>query len=506
MLRLELDGLSAVETIERLGHFVVSQAKKLRIKIAALEMNPKDGRVLGVKLVGEVPLGVGEGANDLALAWTIGSRRQLAITLRLADAVLLVVQNDPVDCSLGGGRHLGRRKLLGRGAAVTPGDAGGLGLGLGLHMLEDGEGYLDMSNQDFAVFGGGIHCKIVIDLPIEIHVRVRRHGCQQLGSRRQAKLIGRQGQHRQNILGHWHHHMRPPRPRYCSVLDRSTICSAWLLNQSTIVEKNESSISKSNPAWIASCRRSEALKTSVPMTSKMCRWRCQQRTRSCSFVHNDRQSSARSMLISAARYEAFHTRYSQYGMMMASPDVHIPAGPSCADFEEENFEPSKQSQNDDQKFFFVDENNYGTSADEAKDTPCTVPLDDVSIIESEIDLGASLEESNSKQVVDLEVGTCVSGGDENDTQSHNGCVPRIMTTITPIPTEHAIDPPTVIPAADVERRIDNSYTVTWSAVARGEKWCGTVLPRFFWLMVLLCLIAVLCASVGYIVYSLQLLQ
>ena len=97
-----------------------------------------------------------------------------------------------------------------------------------------------------------------------------------------------------------------------------------------------------------------------------------------------------------ARYEAFHTRYSQYGMMMTSPDVYIPAGPSCADAEEDNFEPSQQSQHDDQKFS-VDENNYAASAGEAKDTPCTVPLDDVSIIESEIDLGASLEESSSKQ-------------------------------------------------------------------------------------------------------------
>ena len=200
-------------------------------------------------------------------------------------------------------------------------------------------------------------------------------------------------------------------------------------------------------------------------------------------------------------------------MTMTSPDVHIPAGTSCADVEEKNFAPSQQH-DDDQKFFF-DENNYGATADEAKDTPCTVPLDDVSIIESEIDLGASLEESNSKKGVDLEVGACISGN-ENDTQSQNRCEPKIKTTITPIPTEHAIDPPTVIPAADVEQgvpasadegnRIDNSYTVTWSAVARGEKWCGTTLPRFFWLMVLLCLIALLCASVGYIVYSLQLLQ
>ena len=204
---------------------------------------------------------------------------------------------------------------------------------------------------------------------------------------------------------------------------------------------------------------------------------------------------------------------------MTSPGVHVPAGPSCADAEEENFEPSQQSQHDDQKFSF-DENNYAASAGEAKDTPCTVPLDDVSIIESEIDLGASLEESNSKQVVDLEVGTRISGGDENDTQSQNECEPRMtitpIPTIIPIPTEHAIDPPIVRPAADIEQgvpasagegnRIDNSYTATWQTVARGEKWCGTTLPRFFWLMVLLCLIAVLCASVGYIVYSLQLLQ
>ena len=200
-----------------------------------------------------------------------------------------------------------------------------------------------------------------------------------------------------------------------------------------------------------------------------------------------------------ARYEAFHTRYRQYGMMMTSPDVYIPAGSSCADAEEDNFEPSQQSQHDDQKFS-VDENNYAASAGEAKDTPCTIPLDDVSIIESEIDLGASLEESNSKQGVDLEVG--ISGGDENDTQSRNECEPRM--TITPIPPVGEIDPPTAIPAADIEqglsasadegnetqRRIDNSYIVTWQAVARGEKWCGTTVPRFFWLMVLLCLIAV----------------
>lgn len=212
-----------------------------------------------------------------------------------------------------------------------------------------------------------------------------------------------------------------------------------------------------------------------------------------------------------SRYKAFHTRYSQYGMMMTSPDVYIPAGPSCADAEEDNFEPSQQSQHDDQKFS-VDENNYAASAGEAKDTPCTVPLDDVSIIESEIDLGASLEESSSKQGVDLEVG--ISGGDENDTQSRNECEPRItpIPTVTPFPTEHALDPPTSSPATDVEQVMSasanegNSYTVTWRAVARGEKWCGTTVPRFFWLMVLLCLIAVLCASVGYIVYSLQLLQ
>mmetsp|Transcript_7735 Transcript_7735/g.21515 ORF Transcript_7735/g.21515 Transcript_7735/m.21515 type:complete len:203 (+) Transcript_7735:84-692(+) len=202
--------------------------------------------------------------------------------------------------------------------------------------------------------------------------------------------------------------------------------------------------------------------------------------------------------------------------MMVSPDVHIPAGTSCTDFEKEKFEPSRR----DQKFGRVSENNNGVAYAETQDTPCTVPLDDVSLVESEIDLNVSSEhelESGAKEDVDLEIGPIESISDENDTQNEEG-EPR-MTTIIPIPTERAIDSPTVSPGTDIEQgmptstnegneaqRIDNSYNVTWSAIARGEKMCGTTLPRFFWLMVLLGLIAVLCASVGYLVYSLELLQ
>mmetsp|Transcript_7837 Transcript_7837/g.15843 ORF Transcript_7837/g.15843 Transcript_7837/m.15843 type:complete len:215 (+) Transcript_7837:96-740(+) len=50
--------------------------------------------------------------------------------------------------------------------------------------------------------------------------------------------------------------------------------------------------------------------------------------------------------------------------------------------------------------------------------------------------------------------------------------------------------------------IDRSYTVTWSSIARGEKWCGIVMPRYTWLFVLVLLIAILCTSVGYVLYSL----
>ena len=201
--------------------------------------------------------------------------------------------------------------------------------------------------------------------------------------------------------------------------------------------------------------------------------------------------------------------------MIASPDVQLSAGASCADSEKENnFDPCTKSCHD-QKFG-VNENNVAYD----KDTPQTLPLDDLSLVESDLDLNISSDhdqDSDAKGRADLEVGP-ISTLDETDSTQHENS----MTTITPIlvPGEHALERP----APDVERgivassatnnessesqtRVDNSYTVTWSVVAsRGEKMCGTTLPRFFWLAVLLGLLAVLCASVGYLMHSLRMLE
>ena len=202
--------------------------------------------------------------------------------------------------------------------------------------------------------------------------------------------------------------------------------------------------------------------------------------------------------------------------MIASPDVQLSAGASCADSEKENnFDPCTKSCHD-QKFG-VNENNGAYDMD----TPTTLPLDDLSLVESDLDLDRASEpdqDLDSKEHLDLEVGP-ISISDENhdSTQNENS-----MTAITPIPAaEHAIEPSAVGPAPDIEQaiagtatndqssesraRVDTSYTVTWSAIARGEKVCGTTLPRFFWLAVLLVLLAVLCASVGYLMHSLRLL-
>ena len=201
--------------------------------------------------------------------------------------------------------------------------------------------------------------------------------------------------------------------------------------------------------------------------------------------------------------------------MIASPDVQLSAGASCSDSEKENFDPRAKSCHD-QKFG-VNENNVAYD----KDTPQTLPLDDLSLVESDLDLNISSDhdqDSDAKCRADLEVGP-ISILDENDSTQHENSI----TAITPIPAEHAIDSPAVGPAPDIERgivvtamnnesnesqtRVDNSYTVTWSVVARrGEKMCGTTLPRFFWLAVLLGLLAVLCASVGYLMHSLRMLE
>lgn len=201
--------------------------------------------------------------------------------------------------------------------------------------------------------------------------------------------------------------------------------------------------------------------------------------------------------------------------MIASPDEQLSASASCADSDKENFDTRTKPWHADQKFG-VNENN-GAYAE--KDTPMTLPLDDLSLVESDLDLNISSDceqDSDAKERIDLEVGPISILGDENDsTQNENS-----MTTITPIPAEHAIDSPTAGPTPDIERgmtvtanqgseglaRVDNSVTVTWSAIARGEKLCGTTLPRFFWLAVLLGLLAVLCASVGYLMHSLRLLE
>ena len=202
--------------------------------------------------------------------------------------------------------------------------------------------------------------------------------------------------------------------------------------------------------------------------------------------------------------------------MIASPDVQLSTGTSCADSEMENFDTRTKSCHD-QKFG-VSENNVTYD----KDTPITLPLDDLSLVESDLDLNISSEheqDSDAKGRADSEVGP-IDILDENDSTQHENS----MTTISPIPAEHVIDSPAVGPAPDIERgtvvssatnngsnesqtRVDNSYTVTWSIIARrGEKMCGTTLPRFFWLAVLLGLLAVLCASVGYLMHSLRLLE
>ena len=201
--------------------------------------------------------------------------------------------------------------------------------------------------------------------------------------------------------------------------------------------------------------------------------------------------------------------------MIVSPDAQLSAGVFCADSEKENFD-TRMKPCHDQKFG-VSENNVAYAE---KDTPITLPLDDLSLVESDLDLNISSEheqDSDAKGRADLEVEP-IGILDENDSTQHENS----MTTITPIPAEHAIDSPAVGPAPDIERgvvvaatndesnesqtRVDNSYTVTWSVVARrGEKMCGTTLPRFFWLAVLLGLLAVLCASVGYLMHSLRLL-
>lgn len=202
-------------------------------------------------------------------------------------------------------------------------------------------------------------------------------------------------------------------------------------------------------------------------------------------------------------------------IMADPPDMQISAGTSCADSEKENFDTHTKSCHD-QKFG-VNENNGAYDMD----TPTTLPLDDLSLVESDRDLDRASEpdqDLDSKEHLDLEVGP-ISISDENhdSTQNENS-----MTAITPIPAEHAMEPSAVGPAPDIERgiadspannvsnesqaRVDNSYTVTWSAIARGEKVCGTTLPRFFWLAVLLGLLAVLCASVGYLMHSLRLLE
>jgi hypothetical protein len=194
--------------------------------------------------------------------------------------------------------------------------------------------------------------------------------------------------------------------------------------------------------------------------------------------------------------------------------MQIPVGASCAESEKENIDKHTKSCHD-QKFG-VNENNVAYD----KDTPQTLPLDDLSLVESDLDLNISSdpdEEPAAKERVDLpvEVGP-ISILDENDSTQHENSV----TTISPIPHAHALHVDR--PAPDIERGIvgsaannesngsqtrgDNSYTVTWSAVARGEKFCGTTLPRFFWLAVLLGLLAVLCASVGYLMHSLRSLE
>lgn len=204
--------------------------------------------------------------------------------------------------------------------------------------------------------------------------------------------------------------------------------------------------------------------------------------------------------------------------MIVSADMQISTGTTFSESEKENFD-TRMKPCHDQKFG-VNENNVAY-ADE-KDTPITLPLDDLSLVESDLDLNMSSEheqDSDAKGRADSEVGP-IRILDENDSTQHENSI----TTITPIPAEHAIDSPAVGPAPDIERgtvvssatnngsnesqtRVDNSYTVTWSVVARrGEKMCGTTLPRFFWLAVLLGLLAVLCASVGYLMHSLRLLE
>lgn len=219
----------------------------------------------------------------------------------------------------------------------------------------------------------------------------------------------------------------------------------------------------------------------------------------------------------SARYGTVRNRYSQHCTMIGSPDVQLSSSASCADSDKENFDTSCQHNHADQKFG-VNVNNAAYTYD--KDTPITLPLDGLSLVESDLDLNISSEpsgEPNAKERIDLEVGPISILGVKNDsTQNENS-----MTTITPIPVEHAIDSPTAGPAPDIERGmaayaneasgtqtrvVDNSVTVEWSAIARGEKLCGTTLPRFFWLAVLLGLLAVLCASVGYLMHSLRLLE
>ena len=196
--------------------------------------------------------------------------------------------------------------------------------------------------------------------------------------------------------------------------------------------------------------------------------------------------------------------------MIEAPDVQLSAGASCSDSEKENIDPRAKSCHD-QKFG-VNEKNVAYD----KDTPQTLPLDDLSLVESDLDLNISSDhdqDSDAKGRADLEVGP-IRILDENDSSQHENS----MTTITPILAEHALEPSPGSATPDIERvttayepsgsqaRVDNSYTVTWSAIARGEKLCGTTLPRFFWLAVLLGLLAVLCASVGYLMHSLRLLE
>ena len=197
--------------------------------------------------------------------------------------------------------------------------------------------------------------------------------------------------------------------------------------------------------------------------------------------------------------------------MMASSGVGVSAGESSADLTNENFDTR-------QKFRCEHENNVAYNTCNEEDTPMTVPLDDVSLIESDFDLNTSSDderESCIKEHVDLGDDP-ISISDENCTQNEDMTI--AATTLTP--TEDAIDLPAAGSTTDIEHgipssaategsevlRTDNSYTVTWAAIARGEKLCGTTLPRFFWLMVLLGLLAVLCASVGYLLSSLQLQQ